>query len=69
MSVNTRKRMTEHHLGTKVHLYPDEFHVVLKLMNRAIDNKELMDSLTEDETHILDSFIDYFMDVALEHSA
>ena len=58
--------MTEH-IGTKVHLYPDEFHVVLKLMNRAIDNKELMDSLTEDETYVFDNFIDYFMDLALEY--
>lgn len=54
-------------MGTKVHVYPDEFHVLLKLMHRAIDNKELMDSLTDSETHALDSFLDYFQDVALEH--
>ena len=55
-------------MGTKVHVYPDEFHVLLKLMHRAIDNKELMDSLTDSESHVLDSFLDYFQDVALEHA-
>jgi hypothetical protein len=63
--------MTEqsiHDMGTKVHVYPDEFHVLLKLMHRAIENKELMDSLTDSETHALDSFLDYFQDVALEYA-
>ena len=55
--------MTEHHVGVKVHLYPEEFHVILKLMNRVIDHEDFMNTLTDDELTVLDDFLDYFMEV------
>jgi hypothetical protein len=54
-----------HDTSIKVDVYPDEFKVLLKAINRAIDNKE--GCLTDNEVDMLRNFKDDFTALALEH--
>ena len=47
-----------------VAVYPDEFKLLLKVINRAIDD----DYLNQEELDKLISFKDDFVDVAMEHA-
>jgi len=50
--------------GIPVTVYPDELKLLLKVINRAIDD----DYLNEEEMSKLISFKDDFVDVVMEHA-
>jgi len=54
-----------HDTSVKVDVYPDEFLVLLKAINRAIDNKE--GYFTDDEVDMLINFKDDFSMDVLAH--
>jgi len=56
-----------HDTAIKVDVYPDEFKPLLKLINRAISNDDVMKRLTDDETALISSWLDDFQSLALEH--
>jgi len=57
--------MTEFSTAIKVDVYPDEFKLVLKALNRALKDT---DSFTPIERESLYAFTDYFQDLALENA-
>ena len=57
--------MTEFSTAIKVDVYPDEFKLILKALNRALKD---VDSFTSIERESLYAFTDYFQDLSLEHS-
>lgn len=50
--------MTEHDTSTKINIYDEEFHVVLKCINRSLDS----DFLDKKERETLNSFKSYLVD-------
>ena len=52
--------------AVKVDVYPDEFKVLLKAINRAIDNKD--DLYSKDEVDKLHSFKDDFVNYVMEYA-
>ena len=50
--------------GIPVNVYPDELHLLLKVINRALDD----DYLNVEEMDKLISFKDDFVDVVMEHA-
>jgi len=58
--------MAEFSTAIKVDVYPDEFKLVLKALNRALKDT---DTFTTVERESLYAFTDYFQDLALEHAA
>jgi len=57
--------MTEFSTAIKVDVYPDEFKLVLKALNRALKDA---DTFTTTERESLYAFTDYFQDLALENA-
>ena len=60
--------MTEHTPAVKVDVFPDEFKPLLKLINRAISNDDVMKHLTDDEAATISMWLDDFQSLALEFS-
>jgi len=54
-----------HDTSVPIGVYPDEFNLILKAINRAIDNKE--GYFTENEVQRLLTFKDDFAGIALRH--
>ena len=59
--------MTEHTTAVKVDVFPDEFKPLLKLINRAISNDDVMKHLTDDEAATISIWLDDFQSLALQH--
>lgn len=57
--------MTEVSTAIKVDVYPDEFRLILKALNRAIRDT---DTYTLEEREMLYAFTDYFADLSLENA-
>jgi hypothetical protein len=57
-----------HDTSVKVDVFPDEFKPLLKLINRAISNDDVMSKITDDEAATISSWLDDFQSLALEHS-
>ena len=54
-----------HDTAVKVDVYPDEFKLILKALNRALRDA---DAFTKDDRDKLYWFVDYFSDLALDAS-
>ena len=55
-----------HDTAVKVDVYPDEFIPLLKLINRAIMNNDVMQHITDDEASIISMWLDDFQSLALQ---
>jgi hypothetical protein len=55
-----------HSTATKVDVFPDEFKPLLKLINRAIMNNDVMQHITDDEASIISMWLDDFQSLALQ---
>jgi len=55
-----------HDTAVKVNVYPDEFKPLLKLINRAIMNNDVMQHITDDEASIISMWLDDFQSLALQ---
>ena len=63
--------MTEplvHDLGAKLHLYPNEIALLLKIFNHVDDNNDIMDALNDDEFEDWMTFIDAYKDFAINNT-
>jgi len=58
--------MTEHSLAINVPTFPDEFHPLLKILNRAWCNDTIMQHVTEKEADLISNWLDEFQSLALE---
>ena len=56
-----------HDTAIKVDVYPDEFKPLLKLINRAISNDDVMKYITDDEAATISMWLDDFQSLALQH--
>ena len=56
-----------HDTSIKVDVYPDEFKPLLKLINRAISNDDVMQHITDDEAATISMWLDDFQSLALQH--
>ena len=56
-----------HDTSVKVDVFPDEFKPILKLINRAISNDDVMKHLTDDEAATISMWFDVFQSLALQH--
>ncbi len=56
-----------HDTSVKVDVFPDEFKPLLKLINRAISNDDVMKHITDDEAAKISMWLDDFQSLALEH--
>jgi hypothetical protein len=56
-----------HDTSVKVDVFPDEFKPILKLINRAISNDDVMKHLTDDEAATISIWLDDFQSLALQH--
>jgi hypothetical protein len=56
-----------HDTSVKVDVFPDEFKPLLKLINRAISNDDVMKHLTDDEAATISMWLDDFQSLALQH--
>ena len=55
-----------HDTSIKVSIYPDEFVPLLRLLNRAISNDDVMKYITDDEAAIISGVLDELQNKALE---
>ena len=55
-----------HDTAIKVSIYPDEFVPLLRLLNRAISNDDVMKYITDDEAAIISGILDELQNKALE---
>jgi hypothetical protein len=56
-----------HDTSVQVDVFPDEFKPLLKLINRAISNDDVMKHLTDDEAATISIWLDDFQSLALQH--
>ena len=56
-----------HDTAVQVDVFPDEFKPLLKLINRAISNDDVMKHLTDDEAATISMWLDDFQSLALQH--
>ena len=56
-----------HDTAIKVDIYPDEFKPLLKLVNRAIANDDVMRHISNDEAVVISGILDELQGKALEH--
>jgi len=56
-----------HDTSVQVDIFPDEFVPLLRLLNRAISNDDVMKYITDDEAAIISGILDELQDKALEH--
>jgi len=54
-----------HHFGFKMDVYDDEAKVLIKLLNRALQNRNLMSDFSDDEVSSLNKFSDALKDNTL----
>ena len=61
-------------LGAKLHLYPNEIALLLKIFNHVDDNNDIMDALNDDEFEVtlwmtfIDAYKDTHGDVAINNT-
>ena len=57
--------MTEHNTAVRVDVYPEEFKPIMKALKYALccDSKDAL--FTREEADMLESFLDNFVDIAL----
>lgn len=60
--------MQTHDTAIKVRTYPQEFHPLLKLINRARACDEIMQHISEREAEHISEWLDDFQDLALLHA-
>lgn len=60
--------MQTHDTAIKVRTYPQEFHPLLKLINRACACDEIMRHISEKEAEHISGWLDDFKSLALEHA-
>ena len=60
--------MTEHTTAVKVDVFPDEFKPLIKVLNRACCNDDIMQHVTDDEAELISGWLDEFKSLALEFS-
>ena len=63
--------MTEplvHDVGAKLHLYPNEITLLLKIFNRVDDSNDIMDALNDEEFEDWMTFIDAYKNFAINNS-
>jgi hypothetical protein len=58
---------TIHDTSVQIDVFPDEFKPLLKLINRAISNDDVMKHLTDDEAATISMWLDDFQSLALQH--
>ena len=58
---------TIHDTSVQVDVFPDEFKPLLKLINRASSNDDVMKHLTDDEAATISLWLDDFQSLALQH--
>jgi hypothetical protein len=58
--------MSTHHIGAKLHIYPGEFKLLLKLLNAG--KIHLAHDLSQDDSLLIENLLDEIKDLALEHS-
>lgn len=58
--------MSTHHIGAKLHIYPGEFQLLLKLLNAG--KIHLAHDLSEADSLLIENILDDIKDLALEHS-
>jgi len=56
-----------HDTAIKVDIYPDEFKPLLRLLNRAISNDDVMRYISNDEAVVISGILDELQGKALEH--
>jgi hypothetical protein len=56
-----------HDTAIKVDVFPDEFMPLLRLINRAISNDDVMRNISNDEAVVISGILDELQDKALEH--
>jgi hypothetical protein len=56
-----------HDTSVQIDVFPDEFKPILKLINRAISNDDVMKHLTDDEAATISIWLDDFQSLALQH--
>lgn len=54
-----------HHVGFKMDVYDDEAKVLIKLLNRALQNRNLMSDFSDSEVSTLNEFSDALKDNTL----
>jgi hypothetical protein len=60
--------MTEHTTAIKVPTFPEEFKPLIKVLNRACCNDDIMQHVTDDEAELISGWLDEFKSLALEFS-
>ena len=60
--------MIEHTTAVKVDVFPDEFKPLIKVLNRACCNDDIMQHVTDDEAELISGWLDEFKSLALEFS-
>ncbi|QPD06422.1 hypothetical protein [Synechococcus phage S-SRP01] len=60
--------MTEHSTAVQVDVFPDEFKPLLKLINHALINSDVMQYINDAEARRIYAWLDDFQAKALEHS-
>jgi hypothetical protein len=58
--------MIEHTTAIKVPTFPEEFKPLLKVLNRACCNDEIMQHVTDKEADLISGWLDEFKSLALE---
>ena len=56
-----------HSTAIKVDVFPDEFKPLLKLINRAISNDDVLQHITDDEASTISMWLDELQYLALQH--
>ena len=60
--------MTEHTTVIRVPTFPEEFKPLIKVLNRACCNDDIMQHVTNDEAELISDWLDEFKSLALEFS-
>ena len=60
--------MIEHTAAIKVPTFPEEFKPLIKVLNRACCNDDIMQHVTDDEAELISDWLDEFKSLALEFS-
>jgi hypothetical protein len=58
--------MTEQSIAIKVPTFPDEFKPIIKVLNRALDNNQMVEIMTPKEYDLVEGWLDQFKSLALE---
>ena len=58
--------MTEQSIAIKVPTFPDEFKPIIKVLNRALVNNQIVEIMTPKEYELVEGWLDEFKSLALE---